>query len=268
MRNQLIVVFLLVAGLVSPSWGSETEAETTESGRGLYLGSQRTWFFFSYLPEDDWGETLGIEFESYFDTKKYSVKNISYFERLDYPRPIPGQPPGAIFPELEVATGFNDLLTGFWISKKHEHHKTHHWAWGPAFQLPTASSDSIGSGKWAAGPTFDYEYDKGNWFAGIIVIQLWSFAGDADRKDFSYMMGKPFAVYSFNEKWDFLYMPYGIKIMWDKPSGEDVYFPVGGGIQRKLKKNRNFSFQVFNNVLRPTEGTEWDVRFMFEFVLN
>ena len=102
----------------------------------------------------------------------------------------------------------------------------------------------------------------------IIALNLWSFAGDSDRKGINYFMGKPFAVYSFNDKWDFLYMPYGISIYWDKPSGENIYFPVGGGFQRHLNERMNFSMQLFNNVLRPTQGTEWDLRFMFEFVLD
>ena len=271
MNKTLAIALCLVClatGSLSPLLASETKSEESSAGRGLYLGSQRTWFFVSFLPEGDQAETLGLEFETYLDTRKYSVKNISYFEVNDYPRPIPGQPPGAIFPQLEVRAGVNDLLTAFWISKKHEHHKTHHWGFGPAFQLPTATVDSLGSGKWSAGPTFDYEYSKGNWFAGIIALNLWSFAGDSDRKGINYFMGKPFAVYSFSDKWDFIYMPYGISIYWDKPSGEDVYFPVGGGFQRHLNKKMNFSCQLFNNVLRPTEGTEWDLRFMFEFVLN
>lgn len=268
MMKTLWIYCCVIGALVLPQFAAASESEDSAQGRGLYLGEQRNWFFVSFLPEGDQAETLGIEFETYLDTKKYSIKNISYFEVNDYPRPIPGQPPGAIFPGLEVKAGINDLLSAFWISKKHEHHRTHHLAWGAAFQFPTASTDSLGSGKWSAGPSVDYEYDKGNWFAGLIALNLWSFAGDSDRKSVNYLMVKPFAVYSINEKWDLLYMPYGISVYWDKPSGEDVYFPVGGGFQRHLNKKMNFSMQFFNNVLRPSEGTEWDLRFMFEFVLD
>ncbi|MGB5817174.1 MAG: hypothetical protein WBH85_01430 [Thermoanaerobaculia bacterium] len=244
------------------------ESEESTAGKGLYLGSQRNWFFVSFLPEHDQAETLGLEFESYLDTSKYSVKNIAYLELADYPRPIPGQPPGNEFPGLEIKTGISDLLTGFWVSRKGKHHGKHHLAWGGSVQLPTASSESLGSGKWSAGPSFDYEYTSGRLFAGAIVLHLWSFAGDSDRKEVNYTMAKPFVVYSINDKWDALYMPYGISVYWNKPSGEDIYLPVGGGFQRHLGKSVNISLQFFKNVLRPTKGTEYDLRFMLEFVLQ
>jgi hypothetical protein len=253
----------------APSLDASTEeAGESTAGKGLYLGSQRSWFFISFLPENDEAETLGLEFESYLDTSKYSAKNISYLEVADYPRPIPGQPPGNVFPGIEVKTGISDLLTAFWVSKKGKHHGKHHLAWGAALQLPTASSETLGSGKWSGGPSFDYEYTSGRLFAGVIVLHLWSFAGDSDRKEVNYTMAKPFVVYAINDKWDALYMPYGISVYWNKPSGEDIYFPLGGGFQRHLGKSMNFSVQFFKNVLRPTKGTEYDLRFMLEFVLE
>ncbi|MGB3561852.1 MAG: hypothetical protein WBH75_03885 [Thermoanaerobaculia bacterium] len=256
----------LMAGLVSPLDATESEASESHEKRGLYVGSQRSWFFVSFLPENDQAETLGLELESYVDTRKYSIKNISYLEVADYPRPIPGQPPGNIFPGLEVKTGISDLLMGFWVSKKGKHHGKHHLAWGGAAQFPTASSESLGSGKWSAGPSLDYEYTSGRLFAGFIALNLWSFAGDSDRKEVNYFMAKPFVVYAINDKWDALYMPYGISVYWNKPSGEDIYLPVGGGLQRHLGQSVNISLQFFKNVLRPSKGTEYDLRFMLEFV--
>lgn len=244
------------------------EPEESTAKKGLYLGSQRSWFFVSFLPEHDQAEVLGLEFESYIDSRKYSVKNIAYFEVADYPRPIPGQPPGNEFPGIEIKAGINDLLMGFWVSKKGKHHGKHHLAWGAAFQFPTATTETLGSGKWSAGPSVDYEYESGRLFAGFIAMNLWSFAGDSDRKDVNFLMVKPFVVYSINHKWDALYMPYGISVYWKKPSGEDIYLPVGGGFQRHLSKSVNISLQFFKNVLRPTKGTEYDLRFMLEFVLE
>lgn len=264
----LVAICILMIAPAPPLDASTEETDESTTGKGLYLGSQRSWFFVSFLPEHDQAETLGLEFESYLDTRKYSVKNIAYLEVADYPRPIPGQPPGNIFPGLDVKTGISDLLMGFWVSKKGKHHGKHHLAWGAALQLPTASSDTLGSGKWSAGPSFDYEYTSGRLFAGVIVLHLWSVAGDSDRKEVNYTMAKPFVVYAINDKWDALYMPYGISAYWNKPSGEDIYFPVGGGFQRHLGKSVNISLQFFKNVLRPTKGTEYDLRFMLEFVLE
>jgi hypothetical protein len=260
------LICCLLATQASPLDATENEGEESHDKRGFYVGSQRNWFFVSFLPEHDRAETLGLELESYIDTRGYSTKIISYLEVNDYPRPIPGQPPGNVLPGLEVKLGISDLLTGFWVSKKGKHHGKHHLAWGGAVQLPTASSDSLGSGKWSVGPSFDYEYEAGRWFAGAIVLNLWSVAGDSDRKSVNYFIAKPFAVYQINEKWDALYMPYGISIYWNKSTGEKIYFPVGGGFQRHLGKKTNISLQFFKNVLRPSKGTEYDLRFMLEFV--
>ena len=244
-----------------------TSHPTTEEG--FRIGAWRNWFFVSFLPEGTEAESLGLETESYFPLGSYEVKNISYLEGADYPRPIPGQPPGNVSPGLEIEAGINDLLTAFWFSKKGNHHGKHHFSLGFAAQLPTASTDMLGSGKWSIGPSFDYEYESGRLFAGAIALQLWSFAGDNDRKDVNYLMVKPFAVYKLNPDWDAIYMPYGITVYWDKPSGEDAYVPLGGGFQRHFmwgKQKMNFSTQFFNNVIRPTKGTEYDLRFMLEFV--
>jgi hypothetical protein len=244
-------------------------ADHVTENAGFRVGALRNWFFFSFLPEGDEAETLGLETESYFPLGSYEVKNISYLEVADYPRPIPGQPPGNASPGFDVDTGINDLLSAFWFSKKGKHHGKHHFSWGFAAQFPTATSDDLGSGKWSIGPSFDYEYESGRLFAGVIALQLWSFAGDADRKEVNYLMAKPFAVYQLNTDWDAIYMPYGVTVYWDKPSGEDAYVPLGGGFQRHFmwgSQKMNFSTQFFKNVIRPTKGTEYDLRFMLEFV--
>lgn len=263
-----MLTFQLPAAAAEQEEAHEEEHGVVNHKKGFYVGSNRNWFFVSFLPENDEAETLGLELESYIDTQKYSIKNISYLEVDDYPRPIPGQPPGNEFPGIEVKTGISDLLMGFWVSKKGKDHGKHHLAWGGAVQLPTASAESLGSGKWSVGPSLDYEYESGRWFAGIIALNLWSVAGDSDRASVNYFMGKPFAYYTINDKWEAVYVPYGISVYWNKSAGEKIYFPVGGGFQRHLGKKVNVSLQFFKNVLRPSTGTEYDLRFMLEFVFE
>ena len=263
------LICCLLVGVAAPLETLATEPEEPANKKKSYVGSERNWFFISGLPDESNAETLGLELESYIGIKNYSIKNIAYLEVADYPRPIPNQPPGNEFPGNEIKTGINDLLTGFWVSKHKEHHSKHHLAWGAAFQFPTATTATLGSGKWSLGPGVDYEYDSGKrLFAGFIALNLWSVAGDSNRKDVNFLMIKPFIYYQLNEKWDFTYVPYGISVYWDKPSGEDIYLPIGGGVQRSLGEKMNFSMQFFQNVLRPTKGTKYDLRFMLEFVFN
>ncbi len=284
----LLVVSTTVFGPVSPAAAGEhadeeghaavdEHGEAEEHGghdsaarRPPYVAGMVNWFFVSMLPGEDDAETYGLELDSFFDLGPYRVKNISYFELADYPRQIPGQPPGNedVDPGITVNTGVNDLITGFWASRRGKPHRKHHVAWGAAFMFPTASNDSLGSGKYALGPSVDYEYEHGRWFAGFIALQQWSVAGDSNRKGVNFLMIKPFAVYEISPQWAFTYVPYGISVYWEKPSGENIYFPVGGGLQRSFGKHVNVSLQGFQNVLRPSKGTKYDVRLMLEFVFE
>lgn len=248
----------------------EAELEAHGEEPVFRVGSWRNWLFRSFLVDESGdATTLGLELESYLTLGSIQVKNIAYMEVADYPRAIPGQPPGNEFPESEDATGISDLLTGFWFSKTTAHHGKHHFAPGIAAQFPTATDPSLGSGKWSLGPSVDYEYESGQLFAGAIALQLWSVAGASDRKDVSMLMIKPFVYFTLSEHWDLMYVPYGITVYWTKPSGQKVYLPVGGGGQWKTHLGTmglNLGAQLFNNVVRPSAGTVWDLRLLVELV--
>ena len=286
MNNKIRLIFLLIFSLflqtaiiaqveTEKDVGHLTEEES-ESDEPFYrLGSQRTWPFFSFLndPGDD-AKTLGIEFESYLNIGKYEIKNISYFEVNQYPRVIPGQPngnPDDSTDEIVPADGINDLLTAFWFARKGKHHGKHHFTGGFAAMFPTASDKSLGSGKFSLGPSIDYEFESGRWFAGAIALQVWSVAGPSDLKAVNMLMIKPFVVFNVVERFDLIYMPYGISVYWNKPAGEKVYLPLGGGGQYQIplgkKTTLNLGLQFFENVIRPTKGTVYDLRFLVEFVL-
>ena len=256
-----------------PTIGRAQEDHTEEEEKGSKAidfrpGSMRNWLFVSFLrDEGDDASTYGLEFENYVSLGSLEMKNIAYFEVNQYPRAVPGQPPGNPEPGVEAAGGINDLLTGFWFSKKSGHHGKHHVAPGFAMMFPTASDKTLGSGKWAMGPSVDYEFESSRIFAGAIALQVWSFAGDAERKAVNMLMIKPFFYYSITDNWDLTYVPYGISVYWNKPAGEKVYFPLGGGIQRSIKLGSlqmNLGGQLFKNVVRPKKGTVYDLRFLVE----
>ena len=180
--------------------------------------------------EGDEADTLGLEFESYLTLGSLEMKNIAYFEvgtGIRVPSPgsrsaIPTQEPSA-----RTASTICSRLSGSREgppSRKAPFHSR------SGAQFPTATDDTLGGGKWAAGPSFDYEYENGRLFAGAIALQLWSYAGDAERKDVNMLMIKPFVVFSLAENWDLLYMPYGVSVYWNKPRARKCYLPLGGGI--------------------------------------
>ena len=266
-RRILIGMLLLWMGVPTGLLGQDAEPKNHTSEPSVFrVGGLRIWVFRSFMrDEGDDATVLGIELENYLRLGSYQIKNISYFEVDDFPRAVPGQPPGNSTPGVEPVTGVSDLLMGFWFSRLDAHHGNHHFAPGLAVQIPTASSSTLGSGKWSLGPSFDYEYENGRLFAGAIALQIWSFAGAGDRKAVSMLMIKPFVYFSLSGEWDLTYVPYGISVYWNKPSGEKMYLPLGGGVQRLFRVgsvDMNLGLQLFNYVIRPTNGTVWDLRFV------
>lgn len=271
LASMVCILSLMIANM---AWSVEESIDQTgghtaePSSNAFKVATSRTWLFRSYMPdEDDDADTLGLEFVSTFGLGNYDAVNISYLELADYPFAVPGMPVGNSEPGVGAATGINDLLTAFLFSKKGTHHGPHHFGYGFSAQFPTGDDDTLSSGKYSLGPAIEYEYDDGPFYAAFVALQLWSVAGEEDRKDVNMMMIKPMVTYDFSEKWKAVYMPYGVSIYWDKPSGQKVYLPIGGGIQRQFKigsKASAFSAQLFGNALRPDDGVKYDLRFMLE----
>ena len=233
----------------------------------FHLTAVRLWAYRQFLPKSKDADVLGVELNSAWSWGRVSFSNITYFEFADYARPIPGMPVGNESPGQGAATGISDILTAVLASPKRAHHGPHHWAAGIAAQFPSASDDTLGSGKWALGPAVEYEYEKGRFFAAFVALQLWSCAGDADRKNVNMLMIKPMVTYELARHFKAVYMPYGISVYWEKKSGENIYLPLGGGLQydfRLWRQELAVSLQFHHYVLRPTKGTENEIRFMLE----
>lgn len=276
------VIGLLLLAFASASFGGEETQVNTETPSGdvaeqrvmepspdrFRFTTIRAWAYQDFLPDSRDAQTLGFEVNSAWGLGSFDVANISYLEVADYPRAVPGKPPGNPEPGMESATGISDLLSAFLFSQKREHHGPHHFAYGLATQFPTASHDTLGSGKYALGPAIEYEYHQGRFYAAFVALQLWSVAGDADRKDVSMLMVKPMITYHLGKKWKAVYMPYGISVYWNKPVSDAVYVPLGGGLQRDFRigsLDMAASAQFFSYVVRPAKGSEYDLRFMLEF---
>jgi hypothetical protein len=56
------------------------------------------------------------------------------------------------------------------------------WGIGPSISFPSATDEKLGTEKWSAGPSAVALVTPGPWVVGALVRQLWSFAGDDDRR--------------------------------------------------------------------------------------
>jgi hypothetical protein len=92
--------------------------------------------------------------------------------------------------DFDSKGGIGDIVLPLFFSPKPTSRlgtgKKFSWALGPTWSFPSASSDSLGSGKWEVGPVALALYkDKRN-TAGVFAQYWWSFAGDGDRNDTSH----------------------------------------------------------------------------------
>lgn len=102
-----------------------------------------------------------------------------------------------IFGESGSQTGLGDaLVTGF-FSPKAPTAGGLIWGVGPAFSIPTATDDLLGSGKFSGGPSAVALVQKGSITYGALVNHIWSLFGDSDRADLSATFFQPFLAKNF-----------------------------------------------------------------------
>ena len=110
------------------------------------------------------------------------------------------------------------------------------WGVGPTFQLPTATNDLLGTGKWSAGPGFVafFSVKPLHITTGFLINNIWSFAGDDDRTDVNAMTLQPFLNYNLPKGWYLTTAPL-ITGDWESDAENRWTVPIGGGIGRIFK---------------------------------
>ncbi len=93
--------------------------------------------------------------------------------------------------------GLSDMTISAWASPANPKNGLI-WGAGPAFLVPTATNDFLGTRKFGVGPTaLLLKQGNGNTI-GFLVNQLWSVAGDKDRQDVNQLFFQPFYAHSFS----------------------------------------------------------------------
>lgn len=137
-------------------------------------------------------------------------------------------------------------------------------AGGPVLLFPTATDESLGSGKWGAGPGLVGILTKGPIVTGVLVNNVWSFAGDEDRSDVSLMTINPFFNYNFEGGW-YLSTSPNLLANW-LAEGEKWLIPIGGGFGRVFsigKQPVNMSLRAYWNVVKPEGAADWTLQYTF-----
>ncbi len=176
---------------------------------------------------------------------------------------VPGLPSGS---EGDGAFGLGDLNYSLFVSPAEAGKVI--WGLGPSITFPTATDDQLGSGKWSAGATAVILSQPKPWSSGLLVRQLWSFAGDDDRDDVNQFLMLPFVNYNFDGGW-FLFSDPTITANWKATSGQKWTVPLGGGVGRLFnigKQPINMRGGVFGNVVRPDFAPKWALKFTVQLL--
>ena len=142
------------------------------------------------------------------------------------------------------------------------------WGVGPSINLPTASDDQLGSGKWSGGIT-GVALAQPKWGSmGILGRQLWSFAGDDDRKDVDQTLIEPFVNYNLDKGW-YLLTDMVITANWEAKSSNRWTVPVGGGVGRIFNIGEqaiNAKLEAYYNADKPDGAPDYSIAFQWSFL--
>ncbi|KAB1069764.1 hypothetical protein F6U93_02835 [Tamlana haliotis] len=142
------------------------------------------------------------------------------------------------------------------------------WGFGPAFLVPTATEDFLGTKKFGVGPTaVALKQTKGGITLGALVNQIWSVAGDSDRADVNQFFFQPFIV----KNW-----PSGAGVSavfeftqnWEGNTTNLMFNPNVSGITSVGKQKVSFSVGPKFNLIAPSEtrfdfGMRAQISFLF-----
>jgi hypothetical protein len=142
------------------------------------------------------------------------------------------------------------------------------WGVGPSINLPTATSNVIGSGKLSVGPAAVGLVMPKPWVIGLLSRQLFSIAGPNGRTDVNQTLLQPFVNYNLPDGWYLSSSPV-ITANWSADSSQRWTVPIGGGGGKIFKIGTqpiNASFQAFDYVAHPSLAPRWAVRFQVQFL--
>lgn len=136
---------------------------------------------------------------------------------------------------------------------------------GPVGYYPSATDEALGGGKWGAGPTIVALRQEHGFTYGALVNQIWSFAGQEDRREINSTFLQPFV--SFTTK-TFTTFSLNTETTYNWQT-EEATVPINVGIQQLIKIGKQpVAFQLGYRyyVEKPDGGPDWGLRFTITFL--
>jgi hypothetical protein len=160
--------------------------------------------------------------------------------------------------------GLGDTVQSFFFSPKEP---VNGWILGagPVMMYPTATDDTLGGRKWAAGPTVVFLQQKSGWTYGVLANHLWSYAGSSDRSEVNTTFLQPFL--SFTTK---TYTTFGVNTesTYDWKDSQWTV-PINAMISQLLKiggqpLQLQVGYRYYSEA--PKYGPDWGLRFAVTFL--
>jgi len=180
-------------------------------------------------------------------------------------------PASAIEDKTGSLAGVGDIAyTGFLVRDESKRLLKLIGGLGPTFILNTATDDRLGLGKWSVGPTLAVVSIPDPWVMGVLVRNLWSFAGDKQRRKVNLFLAQPFLNYNFRNGW-YLTSTSGITANWKAEDKRNRWtMPIGGGfgkvIFRTEKRPINIRLQGFYFLEKPDRAPDWVLQLRFQIL--
>jgi hypothetical protein len=131
------------------------------------------------------------------------------------------------------------------------------WGVGPAFNIPTRTSDLLGSSEFGIGPTFVALVMPGNWAMGLTANNVWSYNTDSLNALYSQV----FIVYTFPSAW-FVQMMPTITTNWKAPKGQQWSVPLGANVGRVVMFGKQPVKLIGGGAyyaVKPDVGPDWQI---------
>jgi hypothetical protein len=169
-------------------------------------------------------------------------------------------------PVNQGAYGFGDLNPSFFLSPFKASKII--WGGGAAVVLPTATNPILGQGKWSIGPSVVVLAQPAKWTLGVLVNNVFSFAGQSGRADVNQMLLQYFINYNLNKGWFITWQPT-LTANWEASNGGRWVVPFGGGIGRIMKlgfQPVSLTAQFYGNAVHPPGASSWNMKLQISFL--
>jgi hypothetical protein len=259
----ILATSMLLVAIIAPCFAEETvfrklarKMQNPVSDRISF--SLENNFQFGVGLNDDFQNLLRVKSLYSFNIgKDFNLINRTILPLIDQPELTPG---------VDDEFGLGDINTTFFLMPRT--FKNFIWGIGPIISLPTATDEVLGTEKWGLGPSAAVVSTPGRWVYGAVVNNIWSVAGDSNRKDVNAMALQPFIYYNFPSRWYVVTSPI-IRAVWKAERDERWVVPIGGGVGKVFKvgnQSMNAFVQGFYNIEKPNLVADWSLQLQIQFL--